>query len=395
MPANYSSNTILAGFSTIESNRREVERTPRYMVSDTRQQTLYWGGPHRGYPADLGKRDVGGDFGLAYGQAKAEPSSVGKIQGGTVFNNYFYNGSLMNNCGWVGGWGSGDARSFAADAYRRMRPAQPQFQGLNAIFELKDLPGMLKKRTENHIESFARRGGNTHLEAQFGWLPLLRDIQGMCNTQMNLEKSYKQLLRDEGEPVRRGVKLRAQESDPVVGTINPGMGPSLVSYFSRGPATCISVQQTFDLVWAAARFRYFLPAGPRDIAWRSKMKRAIFGLNISPIVVYNAVPWSWLADWFFNYGDVISNLSSTIADRCAAEYFYMMRHQAIKTTMTIRSGAYEAYTLKPIEVTTSSYSVQGNKTRLRGDPFGLATNQNTLNPSQLSILGALGLSRLR
>lgn len=394
MPDTRTQNVIIAGKSTIENNGQVVETTPRTMVTDTRQASLYWGGPHRGYPADLGKRDVGGDFGLSYGYGKSDPTGVGKIQGGTVFSNYFYEGSLMNNCGYAGGWGSGDARAFAADAYSRMRPDKPSFEGFNALFELKDLPGMLKKRTEDHIGQFANRGGNTHLELQFGWLPLLRDIQNLCTTQMGLQDRYKQLLRDEGEPVRRGVKLRALESDPVIGTINPGMGPSLVSYFSRGPATCISSQQTFDLVWASAQFQYFLPAGPRDIAWRSKMKRAIFGLNISPIVVYNAVPWSWLADWFFNYGSVISNLSSTIADRCAARYFYMMRHQAIKTTMTISSGAWEAYTLKPIDVTTSSYTVQGNKTRLRGDPFGLATNPNSLNLSQLSILGALGLSRL-
>jgi hypothetical protein len=391
MPNTRTQSVILAGFSTIEQNGKIVERTPRYMVANTRQADLYWGGPHWGYPNDLGKRDVGGDFGLSYGYGQSEPTNVGKIQGGTVFSNYHYEGSLMNNCSFVGGWGSGDARSFAAEAYRKMRPDKPSFEGLNAIYELKDLPGMLRQRLS---DSPFRNIGNYYLAEKFGWVPLLRDIQNLCKTQENLQDRYKQLLRDEGEPIRRGTKLRDLRSDPLISNWNPGMGPSLVSYFSRGPVTVQSSQQTMDQVWAAARFRYFLPEGPRDIVWTNRMKRAIFGLTPSPIVIWNAVPWSWLADWFFNYGDVISNLSSTIADRCAAEYFYMMRHQAVSTTYTITSGAWESYSMKPIDVITTSSTMQGNKTRLRGDPFGLATNQNSLNGTQLAILGALGLSRL-
>lgn len=120
----------------------------------------------------------------------------------------------------------------------------------------------------------------------------------------------------------------------------------------------------------------------------------LFGLTPTPQVIWNAIPWSWLADWFSNAGDVLSNLDTGVADRCAADYFYVMREKGI--IITYNCDFYLANTTRyeGNHFSLDSVAQATTKSRLRGDPFGFHLSEINLNPMQLSILGALGLSRL-
>ncbi len=393
MPSQGYGREVLAGFHTDEQPGKKTIRIPAKGYMMTYQSTLSKDSQNPGYPEDIGLRDVGGAFEVSYGYNVAFPTRVPKIQGGSVLSNAHYEGDFYMNVSNVGGWGAGDGSAWAAEAYAKMRPDQPSFQGLNALYELKDLPGMLSQRLSN---SPLRNIGNYFLAEKFGWEPLLRDIRNLCKTQMGAQDRLKQLLRDNGRPVRRRIVLRDNVSPvPWESTLYPGMWPTLSGYFQRIPTQAKSVQWAYDKVWASAQFRYWLPDGPRDINWTRSMMAKIFGLYPSPIAVYNAVPWSWLADWFTNAGYVISNMSGGVADRCAADYFYMMRQQALRTHYHASTGGWKSYSLEPVSWTCRSLTDQGIKTRVKGDPFGLATNQNSLTGMQLAILGALGLSRLR
>jgi hypothetical protein len=119
----------------------------------------------------------------------------------------------------------------------------------------------------------------------------------------------------------------------------------------------------------------------------------LLGLDVSPSMVWKAVPWSWLEDWFTNAGDVISNIDSGVADRCVADLFYVMadRYREDKETRILRlnDGHGGEFTLTPTTTTRMGY-----KTRIRGNPFGIALDDDSLSPWQISILGALGLSRI-
>lgn len=252
---------------------------------------------------------------------------------------------------------------------------------------------MLKQRMTSGAN--LKNMSNYWLALQFGWKPLLSDIRKLVQTQMNAQKRLNQLLRDNGRPVRRRIMLQ-DDSDfnsESSGNNTNGMFPTFpTGYVST--AKWKQIQRAGNRWWASAQFRYWLPDGPRDIAWSRMMKARIFGINPSPSVVYNAVPWSWLADYFTNLGDVISNLDAGVADRLAADRFYVMRERWKTTTCTMwatfrrRDG-----TPVPISGTASSYGA--HKSRGKGDPFGFNTNQNQLTGMQLSILGALGMSRLR
>lgn len=122
------------------------------------------------------------------------------------------------------------------------------------------------------------------------------------------------------------------------------------------------------------------------------MMARIYGLRISPGVVYNAIPWSWLLDWFTNAGDAVSNLDAGVADRLISDYAYVMGDQQdyLKTTST---GCFRIQGGGESTVTASAKWGFYSKERISASPFGFALNSGDPTPYQLSILASLAGSR--
>jgi hypothetical protein len=371
---------------------------PSVCRSGYTSRELVWGGEgHYGYPNFPSNRDVGGSFMVVYQDFKPGSFDVGTIQGGTVYAEHRYTGSLYANTAIAPPLPSQvDGSLWGAKAYSRMKPDKPLMNGLTSLLELRDLPGQLQQR-------FHAKGlheiGDYYLAEKFGWVPLLQDIYTLLNGQQKAEQMLQQFVKDEGKPVRRKIILDAQMSSPVVTNYGNDVfyhgDPAFVSYFYKKTGKTQVRSYNTSQVWASAQFRYWLPPGPRNIEWKAAQRRAIFGFRPTPSAVYKAIPWSWLSDWFLNYGDVLSNLSMSIVDRLAADYFYVMRHDASVVEATTEATFYRVDTLEDVHALATSKRQSGCKSRLHGDPYGLATQQNTLNGTQLAILGALGLSKVR
>jgi hypothetical protein len=270
-----------------------------------------------------------------------------------------------------------------------MKPAQPKMDLLNSIYELKDLPGMLKQRFTPDLMG----AGNYWLSLQFGWLPLLRDVRNFVNTQRTAQQTLAQLLRDNGKPVRRRVQLLDDSTSTITTGTSFGFHPIQAGNYSKNPRWTQTRTES-DRVWASARFRYWLPPGPRDVEWTNSMLRRIYGLHLRPSVVYNAIPWSWLVDWFSNVGAVVSNLDAGVADRLAADYIYLMRERKVSYKRESFSEFYGGDSKTTFPFSSSAYSEALTQSRVLGNPFGISLSEESLSAMQWSILGALGLSRL-
>lgn len=356
------------------------------------QQLIEGEGGHYGWPNMRSGTDIGGAFKLASKKVWRDTMGFVHIKGGSNYGNVHYQGNLYPDWppAYQPDWNTAD--SYAASAYSRMKPTKPSFKALNAIVELRDLPRMLKLSLEKGgLHTIA----DYHLALQFGWAPLLKDVRNMVLTQINSQKRLDQLIRDNGRPVRRRIRI-VDTSDTTVTkyTQQSGLAPSFVTQFYRKPADFVRTEIRTEKVWASAQFRYWLPPGPREIAWRRKMLARIFGLYPSPSVIWNAIPWTWLADWFGNIGDVIENHESGVASRLAADYFYVMRETQYACNQDMVFYGYDGSN-NPVTHSATSHSTNNFKHRLKGDPFGFNTNQASLNSMQLSILGALGLSKVR
>lgn len=285
-----------------------------------------------------------------------------------------------------------DPADYAAEAYNRMKPTKPSFNALNFIVELRDLPGMMRERFTRDL----RGGAGKHVEVQFGWLPLLSDLRKLVNLQQTAQKRLTWLIENNGKPVRRRTTL-VETSTRTGYTTVPGVGhlPSLPNVTVYKSPIGFEWHDEYTHVWASARFRYWLPKGPRNIEWTKEMLDRLYGRGVTPEVIYNAIPWSWLVDWFSNVGDVLANLDAGVADRLAADYFYVMAHSIRMRTREVNVIYQDPRSLQRFNITTTSNAYFIQKRRVVGDPFGFNTSETSLTSMQLSILGALGLSRLR
>jgi len=353
---------------------------------------------HYGYPDFPPNRDVGGAF-SRYGYiinrclVPAKVARFGYQPSGT-FHSY-YDGALVGPTPPTPlAVSEPDLSGYGNEAYNRMKPTKPSFQALNAIYELREVPEMLRQRfLKNGLNAI----GDYYLALQFGWKPLLSDIVKTVKTQINMQKRLKQLLRDNGKPVRRAIQLNETNnltSDTTASSYGGGLKPTFVTQYYPKIGVIRTTDRAINRVWASAEFRYWLPGGPRDINWTTAMMARIFGFQPSPAVIWNALPWTWMSDWFFNVGNILENMDSGVANRLAADWFYVMCHD--ERRREIESVGYFYDTAgKTITLSGTSSNTQFRKTRVKGDPFGFFTPENTLSGTQLAIMGALGISRLR
>jgi len=371
------------------------ENTPWYTPLVFGHKEKVWSSGHYGWQKPPADRDVGGDFMVTYNTTTRTLADVGEIQGGSVFREHHYAGSVVAPLfRTLSDPGVFTGAAWGAEAYSKMKPDQALMKGFTAAYELKDVPELLRSRFVGQgLHEFT---GNYYLALKFGWQALLQDIRNFVLSQIKWQNTLNQLIRDEGKPVRRKIPLAAsQVSVPPSGGTGNYQGPSFVTYFYADDGTYTYQDVQSDIVWASARFRYWLPPGPRNIKWTRKMMGRIFGFNPTPAQVYAVIPWSWLFDWYAHIGHVLDNTTLNLVDRLSADYFYVMRHTELTGTGIYTSRYFRKDTLEIVSATTQMTMRSGCKTRLRGDPFGFGTSESSLNGSQLAIMGALGLSRLR
>nr|UUW21134.1 MAG: hypothetical protein [Sanya steitz-like virus 4] len=240
-----------------------------------------------------------------------------------------------------------------------------------------------------------------HLELQFGWLPILSSVFAFKETLDKKDKLLRQRIRDAGRPIRR----RRELSEPAernqtyrnrqsfANGWGPEHSPILNTNCYIGPSWKQGICTVSWKTWAVAKMRYFLPPGPRNLRWKKRLWRRMMGGMVTTDLIYNAMPWTWLGDYFTDLGHFVRATSSGVGDRLAAEYCYLMRtityeYESIACLGLRKKGGGRQETI------ISRKLVSTRKLRIEASPFGFGFRQSDLNPMQLTILGALGLSKI-
>jgi hypothetical protein len=296
--------------------------------------------------------------------------------------------------------GDRNIAAYGPELYHEAMPAKPEMDLANALYELKDVPAMLRQRfLSNGLHAI----GDYFLALKFGWEPLLRDTRSFYQMHRNMHKNLGQLLRDNGKPVRRRVRksipeVRTTLWDNRPNTIQGGLYPTLITHWYGDVSHTHSLAEHVQSleVWLSARFRYYLPpkGGMTDWEWKNWMVARLYGLNPTPSTVYQAIPWSWLIDWFSTAGDAIANMDAGVADRLWSDYAYVMGHQQDYVQYT-ESGAFKLQGGGESVVTASAKWGYFSKERVPASPFGFFIKNEDLKPVQWEILGAIGSGRLR
>ena len=287
-----------------------------------------------------------------------------------------------------------------------INPASNLGTGLAETFRegVPSLPGIQLWQSKT---KFLKGLGSEYLNYQFGWAPLHSEVKEVVNAARAHRELLQQYHRGEGSdthrtfeyPIERSVKALPKTTGVVTTQPNPGV------FNEQATRQVFLVRETKK--WFEGCFTYGLPSSTDS--WRKALgfgsdADQLFGLALTPDILWELTPWSWAVDWFSNAGEVINNVTNFGLAGLVLRYGYIME-ESIEDVYAEGSG----WTFENVD----SYSAKGGfkrsqkpsgqwrrgyktvtKRRYPASPFGFSIGWEGLSPTQLAITAALGITRL-
>jgi hypothetical protein len=286
---------------------------------------------------------------------------------------------------------------YGVKGWNRYKPTSRNGSLAQAIVELRDVPRMLEQSQlagilQRSTKNIAKEAGNQFLNASFGWTPFLNDIRALIRNAQMAERRIDQLARDNGKFVRRRGTVNQVASTTSSVSVGQFSSPTMVSPLYLGSETQYRTQSTSFRAWFSARFKYYIkPVGVGRLdrfLQAEHVNRILYGTDLSPSLVYELIPWSWLVDWFSSAGASIANYYEDSADNLVADYAYVMGYTMASDLYVVKGKTINGF---PYE-TRQEYLTEV-KQRNAASPYGFFAIPPTLSAKQIGILGALGLTR--
>lgn len=247
-------------------------------------------------------------------------------------------------------------------------------------------PGLSKRQ-------LARKGGAEYLNLQFGWVPLIKDVEKMLHVVKNSYKILAQYQRDAGRHVRRSRSYEVQKR-----TIDPGVQLT-TSYFaaSQDPVKALLTPNFSTSVLSEERvkfsgaYTYYIPVDDSLLGAAAKyatLADKLLGIKLTPDRLWNLTPWSWLTDWWFEIGTALEARTALSINGQFLQYGYLQRRTDVVKTYNyaFRPHWGSAYVNR-----TAIFRVT-RKERIRANPLGFGFTDDAISASQMAILAAVGIS---
>ncbi len=397
-------NYWITGSQVTDSNRsyfNELRRTRRLALSGKRKYLPPW------WPAYVAGLDLGTEFFTkknAYTEegvnftpftwGNPSPGFGGSING-PVFSKASDVGSTSTTWPSLSAFDRMTIHAKGTTAIARCLPTNPA-AGLGvALGELREgIPRLVgSELIRGKHQRMPQKAASEYLNVEFGWKPLISDVRSAARAVQDSDKILAQYERDSGKHIRRSYRFPRTSTTVVTNTSPSVASPGANAYFYSGSAsgTLERTRVTTTETWFSGCFTYFLSAG--DTA-ASRMKKAeqeasrLLGLRLTPDLLYQLAPYSWLADWCSNLGDVIHNISAFSNDGLVMRWGYVMCTETITDTyrllgVTLLNGQ------KPVVQTFSTTQ----KVRYKATPYGFGLDTSGFSTRQWAILAALGIAR--
>lgn len=316
----------------------------------------------------------------------------------------------------------GTATDLGPSAWRRFAPKLYAADLGQTVGEIREVLPMLRttaksfasiwrglNRRKTDIKFMSKSDANAWLNFQFGWKPFLGDMEALCNSVFMVQARLQQCKRDNGQFIRRRGLISSTYGQPDLSTvwdshvvsyastgIMPNAFPEGLSVGNPTGSSYVSesriVRKEWQRTWFSGCFRYWVPEFDETDKLVTDVQNYLrmYGLRISPLLVWNLTPWSWLVDWCGNVGSNISNYTQAVNDNLTAKYAYIMKESHLELKNRSWVSLCPPYGIRYFEW-TRGYSV---KTRRHASQFGFSIDWPSFSPRQWSILAALGVSRL-
>jgi hypothetical protein len=260
--------------------------------------------------------------------------------------------------------------------------------------------GLLKSVIKDHrkVGQHSREAASEYLNYEFGIKPLISDLVGTAQTIVSAAERIRQLERDSGRLVRRRFRFPIREETIITKATGAAAVPAGWSYtYLWNGSLSGHRRESHDTLrvdrWFSGAFTYHLNIGERQrnqLYAAADNARLLLGVKLDADVLWNLTPWSWLADWFGNVGDIATNVSHFGRDGLVMPYGYVMTQTESIRWRRLHSLNWFDMTM-PNSITDSCTFVR--KQRRRATPFGFGLSDMILDTRQTAILGALGVSR--
>jgi hypothetical protein len=271
-------------------------------------------------------------------------------------------------------------------------PTNPVAQGSVGLAELfrEGIPKMVGHSILKARSLALKQLGNEFLNVEFGWKPLVSDLRSAAKAIIESEKILKQLQRDSGQPIRRSATLPTayEKTTTSYGDFVPD-GP-WSNQVSSGEVV-VRRENYRRTRFSGAFTYYFDPGTMSNISRIATEARLLYGVELTPEVLWNLAPWSWLVDWVTNVGDVLHNVSTFQSDGLVMPYGYAMDHSWSTVSKSI--GPYTTVGSNPLSSYSSITTKVERKTRIKASPFGFGLVDTSFTTRQFAILAALGITR--
>lgn len=291
---------------------------------------------------------------------------------------------------------------YGQTAYAKVAPTTVVFDAAQFLGELREgLPRISVDILKGGLQFFKGLGSN-YLSLEFGWKPFLDDIQNAAQSLISATKAF------DSSKVNRRVHRRHRVPQETASWtefvareslhLQCGWGPNAGFAQTSLPVDVKSLySKTFSRdLWFEGEFTSFLPLGfdPNDFLQRADQ---LINTKVTPAVLWELTPWSWLVDWSLKIQDSIVANQLAANDLLVMHYGYAMEHVVCTTSVQwdIVKVAPDPWSLISGVPTSGGYLKSDiRKSRVRANPYGFKVGGwGGLSTHQASILGALGLSQ--
>lgn len=292
-----------------------------------------------------------------------------------------------------------------ATAIARSSPVNPVAQmGVSLVEAQRDgLPSLPGIQSWEARTKFLKGLGNEYLNQVYGWQPLkdeVLSVAGAARKHRDIMKTYDHGAGRDTHRSYRFPLIRDSQSASLGAHIPLGCDPHFVNQGSQGVTI---TKESVTERWFEGCFSHALPSSIDS--WQRHIEAGreadhLFGLKLTPSLLWEATPWSWAVDWFSNAGDVINNVTNFGAAGQVMRYGYMMEETSVKVTIDLSDATYyvnsklnNGQTTQKAGNCSCGYEVV-TKRRSPANPFGFGVSWDGLSPTQIAITAALGITRL-
>jgi hypothetical protein len=298
----------------------------------------------------------------------------------------------------------GSTTWYEQQAISRTIPTNPISNTSQALAELvrEGIPSAIGSALLGMRDNLASILGGEYLNIKFGWEPIISELKSLAQVVVDADKLIKQLERGSGRNTRRKYRFPPMRDVTKLESASggglhyaSGFGPIMGGGIQHPGVNNIQIDCRETNIWFSGAYTYDSHEVFKGQIGRHKLAvqkaQYLLGLDLTPEVVWELTPWSWLSDWFVNIGMNMSQVSRFNEGGLVLRYGYLMVHSTVTRTYVSEGCRSFREPTRPFNVSLVLQSE--SKQRHRATPYGFALNPSGFSGKQWAILAALGMTK--